>query len=192
MLTRFRELGDRWGIGFAAGWLAQIAAREQRYEEAAALYEERLAMDEALGHSAGGAEAMLFLADVAIVRGDYARAVASLAESLRWTKNPGQSQLVPNEWMIRLLERAARIAALQGGAVRAVRLCGALTPGREVLEATGALLSDRDAEYDCMVTSLRTRLDDEAFATAWAEGRAMTLEQAIAYALEEAPDGNHR
>ena len=30
-------------------------------------------------------------------------------------------------------------------------------------------------------------LGDAAFAAAWAEGRAMTLEQAVAYALEEQP-----
>ncbi|MFA0754594.1 MAG: hypothetical protein YPKNTGVA_000088, partial [Candidatus Fervidibacter sp.] len=38
-----------------------------------------------------------------------------------------------------------------------------------------------------IVTELRSALGDEAFAVAWEEGRAMTLEQAIAYALEH-PD----
>ena len=33
----------------------------------------------------------------------------------------------------------------------------------------------------------RAGLGDDAFATARAEGRAMTLEQAVAYALEEQP-----
>jgi hypothetical protein len=31
---------------------------------------------------------------------------------------------------------------------------------------------------------VREQLDEAAFAAAWAEGQAMTLEQAIAYALE--------
>ena len=35
------------------------------------------------------------------------------------------------------------------------------------------------------VNRARGMLEEEAFAAAWAEGRAMTLEQAIAYALEE-------
>jgi hypothetical protein len=32
---------------------------------------------------------------------------------------------------------------------------------------------------------VQRRLDPESFATAWAEGRAMTLEQAVTYALEQ-------
>ena len=35
------------------------------------------------------------------------------------------------------------------------------------------------------VTIARAQLDKTAFAATWAEGRAMTLEQAIAYGLEE-------
>jgi hypothetical protein len=37
------------------------------------------------------------------------------------------------------------------------------------------------------VAATRAHLDAN-FAAAWAEGRAMTLEQAIAYALEKTPD----
>jgi hypothetical protein len=35
------------------------------------------------------------------------------------------------------------------------------------------------------VASLRAQLDEAALVTAWAKGRAMTLEQAIEYALSE-------
>jgi hypothetical protein len=34
------------------------------------------------------------------------------------------------------------------------------------------------------IAMLRTQLGEAAFATAWAAGHAMTLEQAIAYALD--------
>jgi hypothetical protein len=37
--------------------------------------------------------------------------------------------------------------------------------------------------------ALRAASLEQEFATAWAEGRAMSLEQAIAFALEELPDG---
>lgn len=35
--------------------------------------------------------------------------------------------------------------------------------------------------YEQTVTTARSRLDEEAFAAAWAEGQAMTLEEAIDY-----------
>jgi hypothetical protein len=36
------------------------------------------------------------------------------------------------------------------------------------------------------VAGARAQLDEEAFEAAWAEGRAMTLEQAVEYALDHA------
>jgi len=44
-----------------------------------------------------------------------------------------------------------------------------------------------DDEALTAARAARAALGEEAFAAAWAEGRAMTLEQAIAYALEEEP-----
>ncbi len=44
------------------------------------------------------------------------------------------------------------------------------------------------AEYDRYVAAARAQLDDHAWAAAWAEGQAMTLERAIAYALEDTPE----
>lgn len=44
-------------------------------------------------------------------------------------------------------------------------------------------LEDR-AVYESGIAAARTQLDEATFGTAWAEGRAMTTEQAIEYALE--------
>jgi len=41
------------------------------------------------------------------------------------------------------------------------------------------------AEHDQAVAATRAALGEEAFSAAWAEGQAMTLEEAVAYALEE-------
>jgi hypothetical protein len=45
------------------------------------------------------------------------------------------------------------------------------------------------AEYDRSVTAARTRLGEDAFVAAWKEGRAMSMEQAIAAALEKEAGG---
>ena len=39
--------------------------------------------------------------------------------------------------------------------------------------------------FEPAVAAARASLGEEAFAAAWVEGRAMSLEQAIAYALEK-------
>ena len=64
---------------------------------------------------------------------------------------------------------------------RAVRLFGAAEALRE---AIGLLSAPQErADYDARLAATRSRLGVVAFEAAWAEGRAMTLEQAIEYAL---------
>jgi len=48
------------------------------------------------------------------------------------------------------------------------------------------LLPFDQQQYDRNVSKLREQLDEATFTTAWAEGRAMTLEQGVGYALETA------
>jgi DNA-binding CsgD family transcriptional regulator len=43
------------------------------------------------------------------------------------------------------------------------------------------------ADQEHAIATVRTTLGEEAFATRWAEGQALTLEQAIQYALETPP-----
>ena len=40
-------------------------------------------------------------------------------------------------------------------------------------------------EVDHYIVALREQLDEETCTAAWAEGKAMTLEQAVAYALSD-------
>ena len=74
-----------------------------------------------------------------------------------------------------------------GDAERAVRLLGAA-------EARYAEIGQHDMTqgqrqvYAGAMTAARAHLDDATWERAWAEGRAMTLEQAVAYALKEVPN----
>ena len=69
---------------------------------------------------------------------------------------------------------------------RAIRLLGA---GEAFCETIGAHPPVAVAqEYERTVAEGRAALGDAAFAAAWAEGRAMSLELAVEYALLAAPD----
>ena len=77
----------------------------------------------------------------------------------------------------------ARATVGQDRDARAARLFG-------VAEALGQLVGTRvpPAErmgYEQDLAAVRGVLSDESFAGAWAEGRAMSIEQAIAYALDD-------
>jgi hypothetical protein len=63
-----------------------------------------------------------------------------------------------------------------------------LWPAEALREGLGApLLGAARAPYDRSVAAVRTALEEGTLAERWAEGRAMTLEQAIVYALERPP-----
>ena len=113
--------------------------------------------------------------------GDDARAAAPLRESVRLAAG------LRDAWSIAYgVIGLAGVAANQGRAERAVRLFGALESLRErmgVAAPWGAWqpLGERD------LTTAREELDPETFEAAWAEGRAMKLEEAVAEALAESP-----
>ena len=53
-------------------------------------------------------------------------------------------------------------------------------------EALGTILSPTENEDEKReIASVQEKLGDDAFALAWEQGRAMTMEQAIEYALKE-------
>jgi hypothetical protein len=56
------------------------------------------------------------------------------------------------------------------------------------LRSAGCPKAER-AVHDRSVAAVRTALGEEVFAAAWAEGQAMPLEQACAYALDETREG---
>jgi len=90
---------------------------------------------------------------------------------------------VVHAWTARLaVEQRSRWEDGPPGAHRAARLFGAAEALREALGAP--VLWFQRQSYAQGVAALRAWLDDAACAAAWAEGRGMTLEQAIAYALE--------
>jgi hypothetical protein len=111
-------------------------------------------------------------------RGDWDQATALHRESLEMRVEQGAKQ-----GMVASLDGLAGVALGQGRPDRTARLMGA---AEALLAALGASLppGERD-DHDRRVVDLRAALGEEAFAAAWAEGRAMSIEQAVEYGLEE-------
>jgi non-specific serine/threonine protein kinase len=175
-----RELPDERrmaGIYLSQGEIARV---QGDFENAAKLYTTSLALLESLGDERRRGTALYNLGQVALHQGDHAKAVALFQENIRI------GQKLANKWMI-----AHGLAALAGAAgssadpARAARLSGA---AEQLLASIGAQmdLADR-VEYECHLAETRTQFDEKTFAAARAEGGAMTMEQAVAYALEPPP-----
>ncbi len=121
-----------------------------------------------------------------IERADYARARALLTEGLHLAQQHGDKS--QQMWALEGLAcLAARLGMAQGapleGAQRAARLFGSAEALRET---RGELPFPAERSiHERYVAMGRAHMDEAAWQAAWAEGRAMPLEQAIAYALGE-------
>jgi hypothetical protein len=112
-------------------------------------------------------------------RGDFVRAKALHREALALYQH-----IEHVEGIVWSLERLAVAEAMAGDVQRAARLLGAASVGREGLGKPRDRWDQED--WDGVVVSVRAALEEEAFASLWAEGEAFPLEQAIAYALSRA------
>jgi hypothetical protein len=108
---------------------------------------------------------------------DFRQARAFYVESLRLRQDANDTNA-----LLASLEDFAELAAAEQQWARMTRLLGA---ARALREAAGKpLLPGNRAHSETSLRDARSALAKEAFAAAWAEGRAMSLEQAIAAALE--------
>jgi tetratricopeptide (TPR) repeat protein len=198
-LASWRELGvvpawniardakriERRAASLAVQPLGDVARYQGRYEEARALYEETLThmrqLREDVYQQRLVAGVLLKQALVAQKQGDMQRAAAVYQESLTCYREAGGTGTKLESAIC--FEACGTLAAAQGQAHRAARL---LSAAAALSEAMGAPLPPVDRpEFERSVAAARALLGEEAFAAAWAEGRAAPLEQAIRSALEE-------
>jgi DNA-binding CsgD family transcriptional regulator/tetratricopeptide (TPR) repeat protein len=189
----WRELGERRELARSLNALGDVARGQGDYARAGALYEESLALFRQLGDVGAGAAVQHNLGYVAGAQGDYARAAACFVESLVQFQERGNLLSLAD-----CLAGLASVAAGQGPqqlpeaarareALRAARLLGAAAALRAPLDARGVLGEPANQiEWERTVSSVRAQLAPAAFAAAWAEGHALSAEQAVAYALGEA------
>jgi len=174
----FQELGDKVGLVIALNNLGVVAEQQGDNFAARRFYEESIATAHELGEKNMVAYALNSLAHVVYLQGDAHEAQRYYRESLVVSQEIGEKRVIAYS-----LEGFAKVAARYGNAAQAAHLLGAA----EVLrQAIGAPLSATErSELDQDVTVTRERLDAGNFAVAWKEGRAMTMEQAVEYALKE-------
>jgi predicted ATPase/DNA-binding SARP family transcriptional activator/uncharacterized protein HemY len=173
-----RELGDKGGIAHALYCLGEVARDQGDYGAARTLYQESLALYQETGHSFL-IHVLGALGHVERKVGDYAQATTFYQESLLLRREMGDMVTTACS-----LEDFANLAWQQEQLERAVRLLGAAEALCQTLGRTPPV--GIKEEYERTVAGAHATLGDEAFAATWMEGRAMTLKQAVAYALMEA------
>ncbi|HEX6288940.1 MAG TPA: tetratricopeptide repeat protein [Herpetosiphonaceae bacterium] len=182
-LASFKAVGYQWGITWALIYLGNVVLEQGDYARATVLFEESLAHFRELGDKGSMATSLKHLGQAALFQGNVEQAAACSRESFMLYRDAGVKQEIAE-----CLEMMAAIVWAQGAAAWAVRLLGAAASLRDDL---GAHPSPAErAHCDDMLAAARQRLGAAAFQAAWAEGRALTPEQAVAAgdrALEPPP-----
>lgn len=173
-----RELGDRQGIAISLFNLGSIASDQGDYALARSLQEESLQLRRELGDRQGIAASLGNLGILAYRHGDYDTARTMQKESLTLRQEIGDRQGAAGS-----LEAFAFLAVKEKQEESAARLWGAADALREVL---GSPLAPHERErYEVEAAAAQKALGAAAFAALFQEGRALTLEQAILFALED-------
>jgi tetratricopeptide (TPR) repeat protein len=177
-LAVYRASGDRMGIGAHLQALAEVAILQGQSQRAIALLEECVAVSRDRGERRWVGEALHHLARLVLDEGDWPRAAALLRESLDLERRIDAAAAAR-----RFLEDSIGVAMARGAWAAAAGLLGAVETARE--QSAPNTQSVVQTPYVGRVDEVRGHLGASAFAAAWAEGRAMAVEQAVAYALEQ-------
>ena len=178
----FREQGDKRGLAISLGNLAMLVYSQGDLGRAAKLTEEAVALLRELGTRGGVSMGLYNLGWIALLQDDLGRAANLYRESLSLSWDSGLNPLVQNA-----LEGLACVAGAKGEADRAARLWGAA----QALHETKGIPRDADflAEADARTSAVRSGMGEGAWKEAWRKGRAMTLDEAVSYALEQEAAG---
>jgi len=173
-----QELVDRQPLAFLLVFLTACAVDEGDHERSVALGEESLALNREFGDMRGTAICLTLLGIAALERGDAERAAALYTEEMHVLEGLKDKAVVSYG-----LRGLAGAAALRGEAGRAARLWGADEALREL---SGQPLSSFDRshpDYQGLLAAARAQIDEAVWEAALAEGRMMSPEAAIEYAL---------
>ena len=173
-----QELNDKNGIAISLINLGRAAIELGDHSSALPLIEESLAIYRALGDEVGIARSFNQLGNVALLQGDLPTARSLLKESLTRFRKLGYRQGFSES-----LEAFAFLAVKEERSERAVLLWSITAVLRDAIGSIWSPLNR--ALQEAALADARAKLGESAFAAAWAVGRAMTWEQAAAYALEE-------
>jgi predicted ATPase len=178
-LALCRKTGNQWAAGMSLYSSGRLHLDHGYLEPAEALLKEALALLRPLADRRGIALSLLNLGRISLAQGDNARAAAQVKESLGLFQELGNKIDIAECFHV-----LASLARRRGQVGRTVRLWAA---AGALFESIGvpALSTINQAAHAEDMAFARAHLPEADLTAAWAEGQAMPLDQAIAYALAD-------
>jgi predicted ATPase/DNA-binding XRE family transcriptional regulator len=175
----WRKVGDQERLADALQQLASVAHAQNDAGWAQALFEESLRLYRQVGNRSGVAMVSCELGVSLESQGSDDKASRVFGEAIAASKEAGTEHSIA--WA---LSGLAGVAASQGDPRRAARLLGAAAAWRKSVGEDLAVWPFSLADHKRWEAAAQAGLRAEAFEAAFAEGWAMTLEDAAKYALQ--------
>ncbi|MGA8622011.1 MAG: protein kinase [Candidatus Sulfotelmatobacter sp.] len=175
-LTMFRQIGDGTGIAWTLNYLGDVAREKADFVAALSFCEQSLSEFRQLRDSWGIASTLSDLASLSCDQGNNAEARRLYGESIKVFQELGHKRGIA-----RTLECLAISAAAQSNAEQSLHLAGAAAALRQRLGAP--LMPAEQLRLEKALEFARRTLGNAAGLTAWMEGWAMPVEEAVHEAL---------
>jgi tetratricopeptide (TPR) repeat protein len=178
-LEIWREMGyeGKTGRSWSLIYLGDVALIQEDVERARSLYQESIAFLRELGDMNFLAYSVRRLGQLAWRAGDYEKAMALFRESLIKNQAVGDPR-----GAIACLAGFAAIGLAQGTYERAAQIMATVETQLTLIGIR--LLPVDKMEYERNLAILRAKLDEKTLTKFWAKGKGLSLEQAVAFALE--------
>jgi predicted negative regulator of RcsB-dependent stress response len=171
-----RAIGNPWLSALTTLNVALTAAQQENYAEAGARLEESAQLFGQIGDRQFTTIARSERAHMERLQGRYDQAMALYARTIVGWQELGHHAPVTHE-----LECIGFIAIAQSQPEKAARLFGAAEALRESLESQ--MTTNEREEYERHLLNLHRQLNKAEFAAAWAAGRVLSMDEAIALAV---------
>jgi tetratricopeptide (TPR) repeat protein len=172
-----QEAGLAWAVGVVYEMKGMIASHRKNYDEARSLFEKAFQAYEEIGARFNVIIVKSNLAHMERELGNYTIARDLYRETIIGFRDVGQIGAVAHQ-----LECFGFIALAQNYPERALRLFAAASALRE--KGGTPMTPDEQIYYDEQLKGLREEVNSIQLDAIWLTGRAMTMEQAIEFALE--------
>jgi len=178
-LALFREVGDDQGVAKVLWGLGNVRLGHGDAQGALAISQESLELARKLGDRYGQTWSLWLVGASALESGKLPLAGQSLREALHMLEAAGDTSGMPI-----MLSELSGVALASGDPRLAVRLQAA---AEAVEDSIGTGLGRATSRRQELADAIRKLIEQEDLADAWAEGEAMSVDEAVAHALEREP-----
>jgi tetratricopeptide (TPR) repeat protein len=171
-----REHGSRYSYGLTVLGFGELLVQQGQFQKAREELNSAMQTMQEIGSTRHIVNIKSVLAHVMRREGNYLEAIPAYHETIKEWQRMGHRSAVAHQ-----LECLAFIAKSLEQVEKATKLLGAAEALRQKIESDMTLPERK--EYEKEVADIKANMDGKEFASLWAEGRSMTMEQAIQFAL---------